>query len=84
MNWHWDHCPACGATGNVTIREMGGTGGGTVVRTFQDSCGACDGLGRIRIPNGWHLQGDRQGVVTISSATITVSTTDELGAEWLR
>mgnify|MGYP001582360760 CR=1 FL=1 len=72
MNWHWELCPTCGARGWLTVRQMGGTGLTETVETFSCQCDSCDGVGRVKIPNGWHLQGDAVGGVTISSATVTI------------
>ena len=71
MTWHDELCPTCGASGRVlSRRQMGGTGRCQVIGHIDVPCDVCDGRGRIKIPDGWHLAGDVTGTITISGVTI--------------
>lgn len=65
MIWHYEWCPICAGTGRTTVittvsGDHDGAGRARVSTTTSasETCGACDGIGHIKIPNGYHLAPD--------------------------
>lgn len=52
-NWHWERCPLCQG-GTVAIQANAHSG---TARSWVDAtCGACGGLWRVKVPNGFTLR----------------------------
>ncbi len=75
-DWYWDICPRCGGMGTIPVRTW-------VARGTSDSdhsdlitedrpCGACDDLGRVKVPTGYHLTPDAVTTTTVSNTTSPV------------
>lgn len=71
MDWHWEFCPLCASTG-IRARLAYRTGGGGSPATFNEPCGACDGFGRLRVPNNWHLAADPVTVTVTMIPTVVL------------
>lgn len=77
MKWHWAHCPLC-INGEIETRGfvMGGTGGTARESMFVERrpCECCDGSGRIKVPDGYHLTPDVVGISITSDHTTMLET----------
>ena len=51
QTWHYEWCPACGVTGQVLEQAIVGD----VITVTSERCQACEGTGRVKIPNGFQL-----------------------------
>jgi DnaJ-class molecular chaperone len=65
--FYWDFCPICNATGFVRTQRFGPST--TSAPTYVIiPCEACDGSGRVKVPNGCEMRAK-----PTSSCSITVA-----------
>jgi hypothetical protein len=64
-NWFYTSCPMCGCSGYVYDNER------------ELRCGACEGTGLIKVPNGFYLKDTPKPTQAITTRTAYTATWGE-------
>jgi DnaJ-class molecular chaperone len=67
-SWHWEWCPVCHSTG-VVMRYAAIQSG--TAPTVEEPCETCEGMGRMRVPNGYEIR-HKPYTITVKSSNRTV------------